>query len=166
MIQVAVDPTDNNTIYAAGESGGLWRLDNVITHPTTAWIPLTDKDVPSLKVRAFAIAPSDNQVIYLADELGFLRRSSDRGSTWVRTSTTNIGIAYKIIVNPRNKNNLFVASNSGLWRSTTGGPTWDSPTLGRTNLPLRLGDTTDAAMDPDDPTILHTLMFVPFLYLV
>jgi photosystem II stability/assembly factor-like uncharacterized protein len=154
MVQVARDPVDKNMIYAAGANGGLWRLDNVIAHPTSVWRPLTDHN-DSLAINAFAIAPSENNVIYIADGLGSLLRSRDRGSTWNRTSTTNLGSAYKIIVNPLNENFVFVASDKGFWRSTNGGSTWDSGIVGPTMLPLISGDITDAVMDPANPSILY-----------
>ena len=154
IFQVIVDPVDDNTIYAAAADGGLWRLTDVISYPTSSWIPLTDQN-DSLITRSVAIAASDNNVIYIADGLGYLLRSSDRGLTWKRTNKTNIGLVYKIIVNPLNEDIVFIASNTGLWRSTNGGSTWDSGIVGRTKLPLTYGDITDAVMDPDNPSILY-----------
>lgn len=158
IFQVVVDPVNSNTIYAASADGGLWRINDVSRYPGVAWVPLTDQNM-SLKTACVAIAPSENNVLYMADGLGYLLRSRDRGLSWYRTNATKLGNGergiYKIIVNPLNENFIFVASNSGLWRSIDGGSTWDCGIVGTTNKPVIYGDITDIAMDPANPSILY-----------
>jgi photosystem II stability/assembly factor-like uncharacterized protein len=162
IYQIAIDPNNNNCIYAAAADGGLWRLIDVHSYPYTTWVPLTDNDpdVRNLRIDAVAIAPSNSNVIYIADRFGYLYRSENRGTSWMRTSSTQLGredghtfrAIQKIIVDPTNQYVVYVASNFGFWKSDTGGTTWQSNTGQNT---LRDGDVTDAAIDPESSSIIY-----------
>jgi hypothetical protein len=154
ILQIIIDPVNNNRIYAASSNGGLWRLNDVSKYPIVSWVPLTDQN-ESLITTSVAIAPSDNNVIYIANGLGHLLRSPKAGSNWIRMGTIELGYVRKIIVHPSYDKLIYVASSTGLWKSLTGGDTWDSGIVGRTDLPLVIADVTDAVMDPDNPSIVY-----------
>jgi hypothetical protein len=143
--QVMVDPTNNDRLYAAAADGGVWRLDSVGAYPTATWVPLTDQQ-DSLTVTAIAVAASDGQIVYYSDGLGYLWRSNHQGAGWIRTSQARLGDVRRILVHPSDPDTVFVASSIGLQVSGDGGASWTT---------LRGADVTDAAMDPDDSSIIY-----------
>jgi photosystem II stability/assembly factor-like uncharacterized protein len=151
MLQVIVDPTNPDRLYAAASHGGVWTLPSVFLFGDVAWTPLTDAN-DTLVTSAIAVAASDVSVIYLVDGLGRLLRSDTRGASWNLTGSPNVGNVHHLLVDPRDANVVWVASTSGLKRSRDGGSTWDS-TPGAAS--LYDGDVTDAVFDPDDPSILY-----------
>ena len=152
ILQVVVDPTNNNRLYAAAEDGGLWRLDNVSAYPRAMWRPLTDQNA-SLKIRAVAVAPGTGRV-YIADGLNQFLRSDTRGATWQMPSRINLGLVHRILVHPMDANLVYVASATGLWRSRNGGETWGDTGDTPAQNPIYRGDVLDIGMDPGDPSIL------------
>lgn len=73
--QVAVDPSNAQVVYAAGQHG-LWKT----TNGGAAWTQLAWNDPPSSAASAVAVDPADPQIIYAAGG-GPPRRSVD-GTTW------------------------------------------------------------------------------------
>ena len=89
ITDMAVDPTDGDTVYAAAAEGGVFRSIDGGQH----WTPLFD-DQPSLAVGAIAIDPSNVNVIYAGTgevnpgggSVAYggtgIYRSADQGDTW------------------------------------------------------------------------------------
>lgn len=146
VIQVIVDPTNNDRLYAAAADGGVWRLDSVNSYPAVTWTALTDQQ-PNLSIGAVAVARSDSTVLYYADALQYVYRSVDRGGSWTRTSPTKIGdLVYKLVVHPADPDTVYAATSTGLWFTGDGGANWSN---------LNAGKITDVAMDPSDSSILY-----------
>jgi hypothetical protein len=146
VIQVIVDPTNSDRLYAAAADGGVWRLDNVTSYPAVRWTALTDQQ-PNLSIGAVAVARSDSSVLYYADALEYVYRSIDRGGSWFRTSPTKIGNpVYKLVVHPSDPDTVYAATSSGLWFTGDGGVNWST---------LNAGKITDVVMDPSDSSILY-----------
>jgi len=143
--QVVVDPSDADRLYCAASNGGVWTLADVNAYPSTSWQPLTDQ-LDNLTMPAVAVAPSDGRVVYTANALNYLYRSDDRGATWARTSSTNLGAVRRVLVHPHDARTVFVASSSGLRVSFDGGAVWQTQYS---------GDLTDSALDPDDTSIIY-----------
>ncbi|MDX6694613.1 MAG: hypothetical protein QOF02_2216 [Blastocatellia bacterium] len=141
--EVVVDPTNHNRIYTATADGGVWCLDNVTFYPTRRWRPLTDQE-NTLSIQAMAVAPSNGSIIYYGDGLNRLMRSDNRGMTWRRASMTDHGAINRIVVHPTEPNLVYVASETGLWRSRDGGATWDS---NGSYMTMYDGAITDLKMD-------------------
>ena len=151
IMDVAIDPANNDQIYAAASDGGVWRLDSLVAYPSATWTPLTDGQ-PLLQIQALAVSPADSQVVYYVDTSGILRRSGDRGNTWATPGTTNIGNAQRLMAHPTDANTVYVATSSGFWCTHDGGSTWAHNTGSSTLLD---GDMLDAAMDPGSASILY-----------
>src|SRR5260221_3757645 len=151
ILDLAIDPANNDQLYCAASDGGVWRLDSLAAYPGATWVPLTDQQ-PSLEINCLAVSPADSRVVYYVDRLGNLYRSATRGDSWALTSSTNLGNAQRLLAHPSDPNTIYVASDAGLWRSYTGGASWDA-NLG--NATWRDGDMTDAALDPGNPDIIY-----------
>jgi hypothetical protein len=146
VIEVIVDPTNSERLYAAAADGGVWRLDSATSYPAVTWTPLTDQQ-PNLSIGAVAVARSDSRVLYYADALEYVYRSVDRGSSWTRTSPTKIGRpVYRLVVHPSDPDTVYAATSTGVWFTGDGGTSWST---------LNAGKITDVVMDPSDSSILY-----------
>jgi photosystem II stability/assembly factor-like uncharacterized protein len=138
---IAISPSNPNVIYMGTGSGGMWRSSDA----GATWTPLFDRQL-SLGVggpSALAIDPNNTDVVYLGTSARINRqlaaglfKSTDSGSSWIRLGSgypsDNIGNASQfvnqsinvIIVDPANSNALYLASTTGVFRSTDGGRNW------------------------------------------
>ncbi|HEX7359966.1 MAG TPA: choice-of-anchor D domain-containing protein [Bryobacteraceae bacterium] len=148
VTSIAVNPNNTNVIYIGTAWGGIWRTRN----GGTTWTPIFDR-APSLGIgepAAIAIDPIDTSIIYAgtssregsqfsgnATQPGAgLFKSTDGGASWVRlgslypsNSPTNANIFFNqrinvVIVDPADNQTVYLASNSGFFRSTDGGLNW------------------------------------------
>jgi len=167
---LAVDPRDDDRVYAAAAEGGILRSDDAGQH----WTPLFDQG-PSLSMGAVALDPSDPDVVYagtgevnpgggsVAYGGAGLFRSTDRGANWESLGLEETGSIGRVIVDPTDPDRLFVAAMGHLWeagpdrgvyRSTDGGVNWD--------LVLHVADDTgcvDIIQRPDQPGVLLAAMW-------
>lgn len=129
MLIDANDPS-GNTVFAASVGGGLWKTTN-INAAEPNWVAVNDF-LDNLAVVSLAQDPGNPNIMYLGTGEGYLNadaiqglgvwKSTDGGTTWNQlASTTGSGYNFcqKIVVN--NSGVLFVATKSGLQRSTNGG---------------------------------------------
>jgi photosystem II stability/assembly factor-like uncharacterized protein len=161
-------PGDPNTYYFGAAAGGVWKT----TNSGQTWTPIFDHESIA-SIGAIAIAPSNHNVIYvgtgeqcLRNDISFgdgVYKSTDAGKTW-----TNIGLGdtrhiAKIIVNPDDPDNVYVAAighafgpneERGVFHSTDGGATWEKI--------LYIDDktgATDLVADPNNPEIMFAAMY-------
>jgi photosystem II stability/assembly factor-like uncharacterized protein len=170
MTDIAVDPTDDNIVYAGAAEGGVLRT----TDGGQSWTPVFD-DQPSLSIGALAIDPGDHETIYagtgevnpgggsVAYGGAGLFRSTDMGDTWVSLGLEDTGAIGRIRIDPTDSNRIFVAAMGLLWsgstdrgvyRSTDGGANWEKV--------LYIGEETgcvDLIMRPDNPDVLLAAMW-------
>jgi hypothetical protein len=133
---LAIDPGEPNIMYAGAASGGLWKS----TNGGMTWMPKSD-DRLSLAIGAIAIDPVNTEVIYagtgeyvpgLAGNYYYgrgLLKSIDRGEHWLETSATDatdfhFSEVARIVIDPLNTSNLFVAGSYYLRVSEDSGQTW------------------------------------------
>lgn len=138
---IAVNPNDPNVIFQGTAGGGVWRSND----GGTTWFPQFDRQA-SLGIGepgALAIDPNDTDTVYVgtsgrvaAQIQAGLYKSTDGGNSCVRLGSGypegNIGNASQfvnqwinvIIVDPANSQTLYLASTSGVFRSTDGGLNW------------------------------------------
>jgi photosystem II stability/assembly factor-like uncharacterized protein len=160
---IAVHPTDRYTWYVAAASGGLWKTTNA----GTTFSPIFDGE-GSYSIGEVVIDPTNPNVIWVGTGENNAQRSVsygdgvyksiDGGSNW-----TNMGLPQsehigRIIIDPRNSNVVYVASQGpvfnsggdrGLYKTTDGGTTW--------NKILDTGEwagVSDLVMDPRNPDVL------------
>ena len=156
-------PSPSRTFYVAAAAGGIWKTIN----NGTTFRPVFDNErVASLG--DLAIAPSDTNVVYVGTGEEDSRNSiSPGGGVWKTTdgarTWTFMGLAEtqqigRIVVDPRNKDVVYVAAlghtwganrERGLYKSTNGGQTWE--------LAKFVSDKAgfvDVQLDPSNPDIV------------
>ena len=157
-----------NVYYFGSVSGGVWKtVDGGET-----WTPLTDKE-PISSIGSIAISDSDPNVIYVGTGEGCPRgnvsygngvwKSMDAGKTWVHLGLEDTQTIPKVIVNPQDSSEVFVAalghvygSNAerGVYKSSDGGKTWKKV--------LYKDDKTgaiDITFDPHNPHVLFAALW-------
>ena len=161
---IAIDQENPNTWYVAVASGGLWKTSNA----GTTFKPIFDSQ-KSYSIGCVTIDPSTNSTIWVGTgennggrHIGFgdgIYVSYDSGNSWKLKGLEKSEHISKIIVDPRDSNIVFAASQGPLWspggerglyRSVNGGDNWE--------LVLSKGEytgVTDVVIDPKNPDILY-----------
>jgi len=138
ITSLATHPTDSNIFYVGAAAGGLWKT----TNHGQSWTSLTDT-FSAISVGCITIDPHDANTIYIgmgecnnsADSYpgNGIWRSTNGGSTWTSLGLNKTQYIYKIIIDPADKNILYVCapgppsaadSNRGVWKSVDGGASW------------------------------------------
>jgi photosystem II stability/assembly factor-like uncharacterized protein len=167
---MAVDPRNDNVVYAGAAEGGVLRSDDAGQN----WIPLFDH-MPSLSVGAMVLDPSDADRIYVGTgevnpgggSVAYggtgLYRSDDQGANWISLGLEDSGSIARIVVDPSNPDRIFVAVNGhhwttsqerGVYRSEDGGDSWERV--------LFTADDTgciDIVQRADNPNVLVAAMW-------
>jgi hypothetical protein len=140
ITSLAVDPTDENTLFIGAASGGVFKT----TNGGEDWLAVFDREA-SLSIGDLAIAPSDPDIIYvgtgeanagggsLAYDGAGIYKSTDGGNHWTALGLENSGSTGKVVIHPQNPERVYVATmgqlfannaQRGLYRSTNGGQSW------------------------------------------
>ena len=172
---LAIDPVQPNTWYVAAASGGLWKTSNA----GTTFRPIFDNK-SSYSMGCVTIDPSRHTTIWLGTgennggrHIGFgdgVYVSHDSGNSWSHRGLKQSEHISKILVDPRDSNVVFAASQGPLWspggerglfKSTDGGNTWrnvlSAGGKGQTVEDNRESYTgvTDVVFDPDNPDVMY-----------
>ncbi len=160
---LAVDPTDTSRWFIAIASGGVWRTTNA----GTTWEPVFDGE-GSYSIGCVTIDPHDPSVVWVGTgennsqrSVSFgdgVYKSVDGGDSWTNMGLETSEHVGNIIVDPRDSDVVYVASQGPLWNSggerglyktTDGGETWERI--------LHVSDDTGIAevrQHPSDPDVL------------
>jgi photosystem II stability/assembly factor-like uncharacterized protein len=161
---VEVDPRNSSVYYAATSVGGLWKSEN----RGITWTPVFDTG-GSFNLCCVVIDPKDSNVVWLGTGENSNPRSStygdgvykstDAGKTWTRVGLGKSEHIGRILIDPRDSNVVYVASQGPLWsaggdrglfKTIDGGKTWKtvlaiSPDTG----------VNDVVFDPHKPDTLY-----------
>lgn len=168
IADIAVHPTRGSTWYVAVGSGGVWKTTNA----GTTWTPVFD-DQPSYSIGCVTIDPTRPDVIWVGTGEAVsgrhvawgdgIYRSPNGGKTWVRMGLLRSEHIAAILIDPRDGDVVYVASEGPLWsdggergmyKSVDGGDTWDAI--------LEIDhDTgvTSIAFAPDDPDVIYAATY-------
>ncbi len=170
VTDIAIHPQDEQTIYVAGASGGVFKLTEMGEQMT----PIFDEQ-KSLSIGDIAIAPSNKNILYVGtgeanagggsityDGIGIFK-STNAGETWSHIGLDNTRNIGRIVVDPKDPNRVYVGAmgslfkdnpERGVFRSVDGGETWEHV--------LGLTDSTgciDLIVHPTQANILYASMW-------
>ena len=134
-----IHPTQPETMYTAGVSGGVWKTINGGDH----WTPLAD-EIANIAVNSMAMHPTDPETIYIGTGEGHFREevrgtwlplrgegiflTRDGGATWARLASTEGEDFYwvnDLIFSTKNTDVMYAATRTGVHISSDGGATWE-----------------------------------------
>ncbi|MFT6996925.1 MAG: photosystem II stability/assembly factor-like uncharacterized protein [Cryomorphaceae bacterium] len=161
---IAVHPEDPSTWIVGTAGGGAYITDD----EGATWANLTES-LSHLPIGHITFDPNNPETIYIGTGdvnisgtvyIGNgLYRSTDGGENWENIGLQETRIISKIIVNPNNSDQIFVATmgipfeagpDRGLYRSDNGGESWEQI--------LFVSETAgviDLVMNPEDPSVLY-----------
>ncbi|MBK9272147.1 MAG: hypothetical protein IPM48_11175 [Saprospiraceae bacterium] len=124
-------PSQNATFFVAAPNGGLWKT----TDGGRNYVSLGE-DLPQQPVGVVIVDPKNANNIYisLGEKEGWWQyglgvyKSTDGGQSWKTTGLswrlTENKVLFNMVMNPRNSNILFAATNNGLYKTFNGGNSW------------------------------------------
>lgn len=161
---IAIHPDHPHTWYLATASGGLWKTTNA----GTTFRPIADGE-GSYSFGVIAIDPHNPNVVWAGSGENNPQRSVsygdgvykslDGGRSWRNVGLPNSEHIARILIDPRDTDVVYVASQGPLWNSggdrglyktTDGGETWEQ-TLDEVD---EWTGVADAIMDPHNPDVL------------
>lgn len=167
ITDVEVNPENPEEFYAAYASGGLWYTDNagstftpVFDHQAVMTIGDIAVDWKSGTVWVGTGESNSSRSSYAG--MG-IYKSSDKGKTWQNTGLRDSHHIGRIIINPNNANEVWVAAvghlystntERGVFKTTDGGTTWSKV--------LYLDPETgaiDLQLNPKNPNELYAAMW-------
>lgn len=159
----AVDPANTARYFVGVASGGVWRTEN----NGITWTPVFDKE-GSYSIGTVVLDPRNPATVWVGTgENNSQRsvswgdgvyRSDDAGNTWRNVGLKNSEHIGRIVIDPRDSNVVYVASQGPLWapggdrglyKTADGGKTWKKI--------LEISENTgvsDIAMEPGNPDTL------------
>ncbi len=164
---ITAEPENTSVLYAGSASGGLWKS----TNNGQTWKPLFQNEQVA-SIGAVAVDPLHPEVVYVGTGEGNPRNSQtsgygmyksyDGGETWTCIGLEQTRTIHRILINPVNTDEIWVAATGvawgegprGVYHSTDGGKTWEQS--------LFINDKTGAAdliMDPNNPKKLFAAMW-------
>ena len=159
---------NTDIIYAGTASGGLWRS----TSAGVNWEPVFDKE-PVLSIGAVAVDQKVPDVIWAGTGEANPRNSQssgngvyksiDGGKTWTHLGLDETRNISRIIIDPSNRNVVYVAAIGSAWDSTEARGVYKTTDGGNTwNKILYVDKKTGAAdmiMDPVNPEKIFVAMW-------
>ncbi len=165
---IAVDPTNKRHYFIAAASGGVWRTNN----GGITFTPVFDNE-NSYSIGYVAIDPKNPAVVWVGSgENNSQRsvswgdgvyRSDDDGRTWRNMGLKNSEHIARVLIDPRDSNTIYVASQGPLWgpggdrglfKSTDGGKTWKNILSISENTGV-----TDLIFEPDNPDVMYAAAY-------
>ncbi|GAB5524948.1 MAG: hypothetical protein Roseis2KO_28200 [Roseivirga sp.] len=168
ITDIAVHPENRSIRYVATASGNLWKTVNA----GTTWQPIFDR-YGSFSIGVVTLDPNNPNVLWLGTgennsqrSVGYgdgVYKSVDAGKSWQHTGLKTSEHIGKIIVDPRNSDIVYVASQGPLWsaggerglyKTTNGGKSWERI--------LHVSENTgisELAIDPENPDILYAASY-------
>ena len=134
---ILIDAADNtnNTIFAGGVAGGLWRTTNFMDE-SPVWVPINDL-FENLAITCIVQDTANTNILYFGTGEGWFNgdavrglgiwKSIDGGISWSQlSSTNNSNFHYVMDLLIDANSNLYAATrNAGVQRSTDGGSSWN-----------------------------------------
>ncbi len=159
---------NRNVMYIGAASGGVWKS----TNGGVSWKPIFEKENVQ-SIGALCVDPNNADVIWAGTGEGNPRnshnsgkglyKSLDGGKSWECVGLQGTRNIHRIIVNPKNSNQIFVGSFGSIWggnpkrgvfRSNDGGKSWTKILYSNAN-----SGCADLIMDPNNPNKLFAALY-------
>ncbi|MFM9985992.1 MAG: VPS10 domain-containing protein, partial [Flavobacteriales bacterium] len=153
LTSVAFHPTNPDIFYVGAPIGGIWKTED----GGNTWSAKGD-NLPYLSVGNVVVDHTNPEIIYITigDHSGWwnyglgVYKSTDGGDTWNPTTHItefNDEVAYqRMIMNPMDHNEIFVAQTNGIYRTLDGGENWQQ---------IREGHHNDIVFQPGNDSTLY-----------
>lgn len=157
-----------DTFYFGSVGGGVWKTSNA----GRTWAPVFDS-ATAASIGAIGVSASNPSVVYVGtgeadmrDSIQFgdgVYKSTDAGQTWKHIGLETTRQIGRIIVDPKNPNNVFVAAlghvyaanpDRGVYRSRDGGATWQKVLFKNDDV-----GAIDLAFDPTNSQIVYATLW-------
>ena len=157
--QIAVNPLNDEEVYAAPWGAGLFKIED----NSDAWIEL--ENIPSQSIACIAIHPNQPNIIYAAGRAQpILYKSIDGGDTWIEFFDAGALYArlFKIVLDPSNPDTIYVSAFKhnavfgSLVKIVKGVPTDVTNTIPRAII--------DIAVDPTDSDTVYVSLHGESIY--
>ncbi len=164
----AVNPDNFSEYYVATSSGGLWKTTNA----GTTWKPIFDNQA-SYSLGDVTLDPNNSNVVWVGTGENNSQRSVaygdgiyksvDGGKSWKNMGLKNSEHISEILVDPRNSDVVYAASQGPLWskggdrglfKTVDGGKTWENVL----NISEHTG-VSDIAFDPQNPDVIYATSY-------
>jgi photosystem II stability/assembly factor-like uncharacterized protein len=168
VVSIAVNPKNRSQYFVAAASGGVWKTDN----SGVTYSPVFDNE-GSYSIGTVVIDPKDSNIVWVGTgennsqrSVSYgdgIYRSNDGGKTWKNMGLKQSEHIARVLIDPRDSNVIYVASQGPLWgpggdrglfKSTDGGKTW-KPSL---TISENTG-VTDVVIDPSNPDVLYAASY-------
>ena len=129
---LVIDPRTPRIFYAGGVDGGVWKSTNA----GTSWAAIGDL-LSNLAVTTLVIDPTNSSTLYAGTGEGVFNgdairglgifKSTNGGTSWTSlASTRNANFHYvnDLVISSKNRDRLYAATRTGVWRTKNGGATW------------------------------------------
>jgi photosystem II stability/assembly factor-like uncharacterized protein len=168
VVDFAVNSKNKAEYYAAVASGGVWKTENA----GITWTPVFDAE-SSYSIGVVVLDPKNPCVVWVGTGENDSQRSvsygdgvyksEDCGKNWKNVGLKKSEHIGKIVIDPRDSNVVYVASQGPLWgpggdrgvyQTTDGGKTWKKS--------LSISENTgasDLVQDPEDPDVLYATAY-------
>lgn len=125
---VAISQSDPNTIYL----GTVWAGIYLSTDGGETWTAKNNGLMNlSLAINSIAINPYDSREAFAATAGNGVARTSNGGDDWEPVnSNLGFGTIFAVAIDPRNPDNVYAATYSGVRKSTNKGDFWSDAGLG------------------------------------
>lgn len=133
LTTIAVTPTDSNTIYAGTDDAHVHVTTDAGDGPGATW---TDRSagLPHRFITQVAVDPTSSTTAYVTfsgfsgffgDTQGHVFKTTDGASSWTDISGDLPNIPVNdIVIDPDQKNTIYVATDVGVFETFDGGTTW------------------------------------------
>lgn len=153
VYSMVIDKQNPNILYAhayTNTSWSVWRS----TDAGAGWTQITHPSIPSWRVVDLKVDPSTSGTIYALRNSAFanqdhVKKSTDFGATWTNITANLPDVTMSAItISPYSPNQLYVATDLGVFATTNGGGDWFEFNNG-----LPLSYATDIHYHPLDRTL-------------
>ncbi|HEY3001655.1 MAG TPA: exo-alpha-sialidase, partial [Kribbellaceae bacterium] len=169
VTDLAVDPAQADTVYAAAATGGVWKSTDAGRTFSRAWAPTDPHSIGALTITPGGVLfagtgeanPGGGSVTFPGNGI---YRSADGGNTWTQSGLAGTDRIGRLAADPLNTNRVFAAAagslfvpggSRGLYRTNDGGVSWQRVLAGANGTT----GAVDVAIDPRDPNRVYATMW-------